>query len=241
MVPDELTVPAPLLLVFHGLTGTSLQAEVQSDFTDLAVANGFVVVYPQAAGAIAAWRASTLQGTADVRYVDRIVETLSEALRIDQERIFAAGISNGGGMVDRLACDRSTVFAAVAPVAAAHPPSACSPERPVAIIAFHAVDDSVVSYDGFGPLLPPIEQWAAGKAASNGCGLDPVIDGVAPGVDRLTWGTCTEPVVLYRSIDGGHHWPGPDSEPASAAAGIDGSLLIWSFFEQHPLVSAATS
>lgn len=229
VVPDELTDPVSLVLVFHGFTGTSERVEEQSGFTDIALEEGFVVAYPQGAGLVPAWRTSAFQGDTDVRFVDAVVDLVRDALPV--ERVFAAGMSNGGGMVGRLACDRAELVEAIAPVAAAHPPNPCIPAEPVAVAAFHAIDDRIVRYDGFGPLLTGQDEWTSAWASRNGCEQVPETEPVLDGVDRITWSGCSAPVVLYRSVTGGHRWPGPDAPAGSAASALEASRIIWEFFD----------
>lgn len=229
VVPDELADPVSLVLVFHGFTGTSARVEEQSGFSEVAAQEGFVVAYPQGAGLVPAWRTSAFQGDADVRFVDAVVDLVSDALPV--ERVFAAGMSNGGGMVGRLACERAELVEAIAPVAAAHPANPCLPAEPVAVAAFHALDDRIVRYEGFGPLLTGQDEWTSAWASRNGCepvpGTEPVIDGV----DLVAWSGCSAPVVLYRSVTGGHRWPGPDAPAGTAAADLEATRIIWEFFD----------
>ena len=230
VVPEGVETPVSLVLVFHGFTGTSTQVEEQSGFSELAVEKGFVVAYPQGAGVVPSWRTSSLQGDADVLFAEAVIELVGGAVPVD--RVLVSGMSNGGGMAGRLACDRAELVDAAAPVAAAHPPTVCAPSEAVPILAFHAVDDRVVRYDGFGPIVFGQEEWAASWARRNGCAATPEVAVVAEGVDTLTWDTCDAPVILYRSETGGHRWPGPDAPEGSVAAGFEASRVMWDWFER---------
>jgi poly(3-hydroxybutyrate) depolymerase len=53
----------------------------------------------------------------DVTYVRRILDQLETELRIDRTRVFATGISAGGGMSFQLALEAPDLVAAIAPVA----------------------------------------------------------------------------------------------------------------------------
>ncbi|HSG80545.1 MAG TPA: hypothetical protein VLD62_13265 [Acidimicrobiia bacterium] len=229
VVPERLAMPASLVVVFHGFTGTSARVEAQSGLSDLAAEEGFVVAYPQGAGIVPSWRTSSLQGDEDVRFVEAVIDLVADAVPI--ERVLATGMSNGGGMAGRMACDRADLVDAVAPVAAAHPPTVCDPSEAVPILAFHAMDDRVVRYDGFGPLVFGQEEWAVAWARRNGCEPISEVSRVAEGVDTLTWGACDAPVILYRSATGGHRWPGPDAPPGSDAARFEASAVMWAWFD----------
>jgi polyhydroxybutyrate depolymerase len=230
VVPASVSGPAALVIAFHGFTSTSERVEDRTGLSGLASEEGFVVAYPQGAGAVPAWRASSFQGPADVRFVDALIEEIDDLVALDPGRIFATGMSNGGGMAGRLACERAGVIAAIAPVAAAHPPTICVPSEPVAIVAFHALDDRVVRFDGFGPLIAPAEEWMADWAGRNGCAPGPDPRPFVDGVDALEWRGCDVPTVLYRAATGGHRWPGEDSSAGTAASGIDAGRVMWEFF-----------
>ncbi|MDX1691779.1 MAG: PHB depolymerase family esterase [Acidimicrobiia bacterium] len=236
VVPERLVPPVSLVLVFHGFAGSPEGAEERSGFTGLALDEGFVVAYPRGAGPIPAWRTSPFQGDADVRFAETLVADLDARLPIDESRVYAAGMSNGGGMAGRLACDLSDVVAAVAPVAAAHPTAGCGPARPVPVVAFHALDDRIARYDGFGPLLVGIDDWAAAWADRNRCATaGPDSTAVADGVERLAWAGCEADVVLYRLLTGGHTWPGGDAAAGTAGIDLDATARMWSFFVEHPM------
>jgi len=53
----------------------------------------------------------------DVTYVRRILDQLETELKIDRSRVFATGLSAGGGMSFQLALEAPDLVAAIAPVA----------------------------------------------------------------------------------------------------------------------------
>ena len=105
----------------------------------MAERDGAIVVYPQ--GVSKSWNdgrgaaSRTVAGQRDVDdvgFLRRIVGELAKQPPIDFSRVCATGISNGGLMSFRLACDASETFTAVAPVTANMSKSlpARSPQRP---------------------------------------------------------------------------------------------------------------
>ena len=78
-----------------------------------------------------------------------MVRKLRDNWKIDPHRIFATGISNGGMMAYRMACEMSDVIAGIAPVAGALNAHPCKPVRPVSVIAFHGTSDLHVRYEGW--------------------------------------------------------------------------------------------
>jgi polyhydroxybutyrate depolymerase len=239
VVPESAPDPAPLVIVFHGFMGSSSEVEQLTGMTELAEEEGFLVVYPEGSGLPRSWRSDPRRGDSDVVFVRDLVGLLTEAVGIDDTRIFATGMSNGGGMAARLACDASDVIAAVGTVAAAYPTGECSPDRPVPVIAFHGTSDPIVPYQGWGLLLPGVEAWAAGWAERDGCRTGPVDEAVAPDVTRVSWGDCgaTAEVILYKVAGGRHGWPGSGRHTywGGSTDSVDASALLWEFFAAHPL------
>jgi len=136
------TKPMPLVISLHGagLWGAA-QREI-SQWNRIADREGVIVVYPSGMEGHGPriWRADGGPGlTKDVRFIAELIDTLSAAYNIDPARIYANGLSNGGGMSFVLSCTLSDRIAAVGMVAAAHLLSWrwCSDHRPVPMIAFH--------------------------------------------------------------------------------------------------------
>jgi polyhydroxybutyrate depolymerase len=162
----DATKPTTLVLNIHGLIETNALQEQVSHMSDVADARNFIVVYPEGTNGLAglSWNAGTCCGNTneDVTFIRDLVKRLEEDYCIDPKRVYATGLSNGGMMSYRLACDAADVFAAVAPVAGAVVSEPCTPSRPVPILAVHGTGDTIVPFnggtDGFYHLLnfPPV-------------------------------------------------------------------------------------
>ena len=119
----------PVLLALHGGGGSaSLIASDAYGLRAKADEAGFIAVFPNGVGALggtalATWNAGHCCGSArdkqidDVGYLRALVEHLQRRLPIDRQRIYATGMSNGGMMAHRLACDAADLVAGVAAVA----------------------------------------------------------------------------------------------------------------------------
>jgi polyhydroxybutyrate depolymerase len=147
-------VAVPLVLDFHGLGSDKFQQRLISGFLGEADAHGFVVAHPNGyehswnAGPFCCGKASA-EKLDDLGLAKAIVQQIAGKVCIDPKRVYATGISNGGMFSHRLACEVSSVFAAVAPVAGRidlFPITSCAPGRPVSVIAFHGDHDEVVPY-----------------------------------------------------------------------------------------------
>lgn len=259
-VPDsyDSATPTPLVVSMHaGATWPAHQKNL-TRWNRLADENGFIVVYPsgtpQAFNVARIWH--TFDSGAglerDVRFIAELIDTLRSAYNIDSTRIYADGMSNGGGMAFVLSCTLADRIAAVSMVAPAQALSRdwCMATRPVPMIAFHGTADRLVPYDGgrFGdplnpvkPIFPAVRDFVAGWAARNGCVAGPVESPVAPDVTRREYADCAAgaAVALYTVSGGGHTWPGskplPEWRVGPNSNGIDATREIWAFFREHPL------
>ncbi|MBM4261618.1 MAG: hypothetical protein FJ145_09325 [Deltaproteobacteria bacterium] len=109
----DLTHPAPLVFAFHGMAIDSKDLMPKySKLNETAERHRFIVVYPNAVGG--SWGLSVRKAVADIAFFDALRQHLAQLHRIDSERIYALGMSNGGYFAHLLARERSTTIAAVA-------------------------------------------------------------------------------------------------------------------------------
>ncbi len=234
--------PLPLVINLHGFTSNAAEQEQLSGMSLKADEAGFIVVYPEALGKPQTWRVGPgAQGAEDVEFIRDLIRHLESELSVDSARIYATGISNGGGMVNRLGCELSEVIAAIAPVSGAYLFSAdCRPARPVPVVAFHGTADKIVPYQG-SRTLPPVREWAADWAERNGCRSMPTVTFQQGEVVGETWEGCVDDaVVTLYTIEGrGHSWPGANLAPGLDVATRDiiAADVIWEFFAAYPACS----
>jgi len=236
----EPDVPIPLVINFHGFTSNSQQEEALTGMSIKADSAGFIVVYPD--GLNAKWSDGPgAQGQVDLQFVRDLIGALEGQYKIDPKRIYATGISNGGGMTNRLGCDMADVIAAIAPDSGAYNFwQDCIPSRPMPVLAFHGLDDKLVPYNGGeSPMLePPILAWAVAWAARDGCNSTPAKSTRIPTVTIQTWSGCkgSAEVILYTLDHHGHSWPGSPVMPrAITSQAVDATDVIWDFFVAHPM------
>jgi polyhydroxybutyrate depolymerase len=148
-----------LVVDIHGFGSNAGQHSAISGFRNLADSEGFLVTWPD--GSSNAWNAGiccgapmTL-GTNDVGFLREVVAQIGEEAALDDERIYATGLSNGAAMSHRLACEAADLFAAVAPVAFPvpfDPMTQCEPSRPIPVAMVMGFSDEIVPYEpGFYP------------------------------------------------------------------------------------------
>lgn len=251
--PPATGTPLPLVLVLHGLTQTAQGIMAFSNFNEVAAEQGFVAVYPNGVGT--SWNVGFAGGSIadDVGFLDALIDAVRASYLIDTERIYACGMSNGGFMSYRLACELSERIAAIASVTGTMSTSnfnACQPSRAVPTLQIHGTSDIVVNYDG-SVGIKSVEDVLDYWIGHNNCAATPTVemlpDLVAEGstVERYTYagGNQGAEVMHLKVISGGHTWPG-----AAAISGIgntnrdiSATREIWDFFSRHTLSGLVTA
>jgi polyhydroxybutyrate depolymerase len=256
----------PLVLVFHGGGGNPAQVLQSTDIVDRAAREGWILVAPAGSGRLdrfLTWNVGFGFGHAmsaqvdDIGFVRRLIEALQSAYRIDPDRIYATGISNGGILCHLLAGHLSERIAAIAPIAATaggrakgradwlQPPA---PKHPVSVISFNgALDPSIPLAGGLQQRswAEPVEVWSAQQSTDfwvrhNRCAPDPVVEqSEAAQFTRSTYpgGAGGSEVVQVVLLNQGHAWPGGSKgfrlgdEPTQR---VSANALMLEFFNRHP-------
>jgi polyhydroxybutyrate depolymerase len=256
----------PLVMVLHGGGGSPDAARTTSGFDKLADENNFITIYPAGTGerggdSRLSWNIlksgtfATQQNKDDLGFIRAVLKDVQSRFSIDEKRIYATGISQGGMMCYRFACDPdlSGRIAAIAPVAAVMTvdPKDCRPSREMPIIHFHGLKDEFIPFDGgVGAKLkridnvprPGVPETVNFWTAKNNLGDKPRdrgSRGLAGFQDFGKDGQAGE-FILWKLEDGGHTWPGGDSGLPEFFIGkvnrdISASEIIWKFFTRHSL------
>ncbi len=157
-VPSSAADPAlvPLVVFLHGGGGTSRQSSSMG-LTKLSDLHGFIVVYPNAIdkhwndGRVSPRFVEHDKTINDVEFIASLVQQLKKQYSIDSSKVFAAGISNGGFMTQRLAIERSEIFSAVGIITASMGEPLkykFSPTKPVSVLYMNGTEDPLVPYNG---------------------------------------------------------------------------------------------
>ena len=244
----------PLLFVLHGSAGSGedMIAITRHGFERIADKEKFVVVYPDALER----RWNDQGGTVDdVGFLLAIVDKLVADGLVDKNRIYVAGISNGGMMAQRLACEQADRIAGIATVAGGLPEplqATCKPARALPVLVIHGTEDPIVPWSGgavagfedFGKVLSARET-AKFWAANNRCGDGGVIaaepdrdpkDGTRVKMEVFASCPAGAAVKLAAVEGGGHTWPGgyqylPERFIGRTSQDVDANMLIWDFFK----------
>ncbi|WP_297435462.1 PHB depolymerase family esterase [Thermococcus sp.] len=257
----------PLLIALHGGGGTGFDMErlTRGGLNTIADRERFIVVYPDGVGRhwndgrnLSRYRAQR-EDIDDVAFISALIDLFVQKSDVNGSRVYVTGMSNGGLMTYRLACEIPERLAAVAIVGVSMSENLydnCSSKVPIPILIILGTDDPIVPWNGgelrFGPVklgrVVSIENTVEYWAARNGCTVrhereylpnaDPE-DGTRVWVERYSNCSNGVDVILYGVEGGGHTWPGgylylPRSVIGKTSRDIDANEVIWKFFSNHP-------
>lgn len=252
--------PIPLLVALHGGGGNmDLQAD-DAFYGQISASEkyGFIALFPNGfsrlpRGRLATWNAGRCcaaardRGADDVGFIRAAVEEVARQASVEPQRIYATGMSNGGMMAYRLACDAADLFSGIAAVAGTDNTTSCRPARPVAVLHIHARDDPHVLFEGgAGPDSAPasrvtdytsVADTVAKWTHLDGCMAPPRRVLQVPGAACELYEPCAggSRVQLCVTDTGGHSWPGgrkPRGGPPPSQA-ISANDVMWAFFNRR--------
>jgi len=241
--------PMPLVLAFHGSGEQGKDLAMHSGLNKVADQEGFIVVYPD--GINKKWNVSGSSAENNVAFVHALIGHLGQMRAIDHQRIYAAGLSNGGILVQKLACEDPGEIAAFATVAASLPvqfKDHCQIQSPVSLLMINGTADDVVPWQGgesptirIGRNLsiPPIPEVVQFWLQHDACSPTPSTKQPAGAlVKEIRYANCLagSEVKLVAMKGAGHIWPGGGYGQSPY---LDASKTIWDFFQHHPLSNAA--
>jgi polyhydroxybutyrate depolymerase len=222
----------PLVLAFHGAGASGIFMENYSGLSELADRAGFLVVYPSAYGTHPFWSLNDdmPNGKEDLTFISDLLDNLEDNMCIDTSRVYATGVSNGGGFTARIGCQLAPRLTAIAPVAGGYKAIAdCHPERALSVLEIHGTNDGAVPYHGVPPdFRGSVPRYLQSWRRLNGCVTESVNRHIAPSTVLRVWGGCSTPGTLVAHIERygrGHEWPG-----AFGASGMSASRAVWAFF-----------
>lgn len=231
-VPSSISAGSavPLLIALHG-NGTDEQGFAElSGLDETAAQEGFLVVYPRAVEGV--WNGGFSQRTRsvdDVGFLIALVDELSTRYSIDTERVFATGLSAGGIMTYRLACEAPELVSAIAPVAATMAVE-CNPASPVGVLHIHGTDDPAIPIEGRQDRgSPPVATVVDAWRVFDGCDDEPQVDTEGAAAITRSSGCESGTAVHFYSVEGmGHEYPRRDDGDA-----LDAREVSWAFFTEH--------
>lgn len=255
--------PNALLVAFHGGGGDMWHQSNDRYYKQISKSEetGYVVVFPNGYskfqnGKFATWNAGKCCGLArdkssdDVGFIREMIVKITNQLNIDKEKIYATGMSNGGMISYRLACEMSDVFKGIAAVAGTDNTTDCTPKNPISILHIHAKNDDHVLYNGgigseatdrvhitdFQSVPATMAKWVK----LNGCSEKASRVLEVKGAYCDLYPSCKNNVKVQLCVteDGGHSWPGGEKfrgRGESNSKAISANDVIWDFFKGQAL------
>ena len=110
--------PVALVVALHGYSDTGDQFAATTNWEPVADAGGFIVVFPNGGltvGGDFGWNNFVFDGSApdDVGFLLALIDQLEGDYRVDPNRVFMTGFSNGAGMTNNFAGVHGSVLAGI--------------------------------------------------------------------------------------------------------------------------------
>jgi polyhydroxybutyrate depolymerase len=223
----------PLILIYHG-GGGSPEGMVGLDngrLLEFARERKYAVAYMR--GYKNSWNDLREDNNApanrdqheDILYTKLFLDQIQNSYKIDSNRVFAGGISNGGMFSLRLACEMPEKFVAITAITANLPTTAkdvCIPKKGTNLTIINGSSDPIVPYDGgevtlFGKSRGKIYStdetiqhfkniYSCGSVKTK---IIPKSNEEDPTQASLSsWRCNTGSLYLIKINQGGHSWPG---------------------------------
>ena len=268
----------PLVLLLHGhrgdadvMTGENKKTAPYKVWLSIAEREGWVLLIPDGEFGSDNYRgwndcrenATTNPETDDVKFINNLIDTVTEQYPIDKQRIYAHGTSNGGNMVYRLAQESGKKYRAIAAVVAAMPEkNKCKQSKhPISVLVMNGTDDPILPYDGGGVGKRKSHKKERGSVIStsdtvkywlvnNGISSKPSVkilpnrnrrDGGIVRVEQYSGGNNNTEVVLYEIGGAGHTEPSLSEHyrriykfvVGKQNKDIEMAEEVWKFFERN--------
>lgn len=234
--------PLPVILNLHPyvLGGNDVFHELwrlESGLEPLGDVEGFIVVQPEGTGDPAGWNAgeaccgeASEEDVDDVDFLLYLLDTVSAEACVDSRRVYSTGMSNGGYLSHRLACEHPDRIAAIAPVVGSLSEElVCAEGRAVPVLQISGSEDN----------LPSREASVAYWVEANGCNATPEV-APAGAATCSTWTGCRDGAeVTHCVVEGGGHCWFSDHEdqvtPGCEAVDFVSEAEAWRFFARWAL------
>ena len=239
-IPDsyDASIGVPLMFNFHGFTGNAIDHLEYADMRPLAESEQFILVYPQGSllQGLTHWNAA-LDGpdnksdADDLGFIDVLLSKLDADYKIDRDRIYSCGYSNGAMFSYTLACQSGDLIAAVGSVSGAMLDIDCAPTHPIPVINLHGTSDFLLPYEGnsnFSSVESVINFWTNFNNTIETPVVNTLVDnGITIEHFLYDQGDNNVSVEHYKINEGGHVWFDINYE------GRNTNELIWEFVSKY--------
>ena len=242
-------------------TPESMLRITRRGFNEMADQHGFIVGYPE--GLNEYWNdgredsisLSHYNEIDDVGFIDQLITYSIDSFSVDPEQVFVAGLSNGGFMSFRLACELSPRIKGIAAVSASLALDqlvTCSADTSVSVMMINGSRDPIMPYEGGEMIVDEISQgsvlstdatvnywlednYCTDKFSKRDVPNKNLFDETRS--ERFIYNSCENGsrIVLILVTNGGHTWPGGRQYEGERNIGktsrdFDAAVEIWRFF-----------
>lgn len=229
-IPSGTSNP-PVVFFVHGYGGSGAGFENDTKGDKVADREKFIAIYPSAVSG--SWN---MQDTSDYPFLLALLDTVNGRYKIDRNRVYCAGFSQGGFISFGVGYKHPEVFAAVAPVSG-HIPSfstAAPLKRAVPMFLTFGTNDvsDVASF------MADLNTWMrldTCSASSKKSQRPYPATRARSVVARSTWSCAhgTE-VIIDSVVGGGHEWS------MDTASHVNTTEEVWAFFKKYTLAGPAS-
>lgn len=235
-----------LLIDLHGYSSSANDEREKSGQLQQADKRGFIVAYPeglkgpdgkQSWNGYACCGDSVARNVRDVAFLRAVIALIKQYAFIDPARVYVTGISNGGSMAHRMACESADVVRAVATVSFPLNRRSCAPAKPITVYSIAGTGDQTIYYNGLFGVddgaqvngLPVAYQSAENSLVAwkgnDGCTSPVVIRTLSAKITEGVYQGCRNGVrTALLKIEGGPHVLYNRADPSVP---IDVSEYIW--------------
>lgn len=225
-VPTGLPEKPPVVFYVHGATDSGGWFQKMGNTDATADREKYICIYACAEANCRSGVWQDMQGTSNFPYFFALLDSVDARYKIDRNRIYMTGFSQGGFLSFGAACNYSDIFAAVAPISGYISPTAvCNIKRPVPIYLTWGTTEATASF------LKARDYWLD----KNKCPATGTITKPYPSTNtttkrvRVAYGPCegNTQVVIDSIIGHTHKWP--------AQSNGNQADEVWAFLKQYSL------
>jgi polyhydroxybutyrate depolymerase len=237
----------PLVIMIHGYTDHPLLMELYSGMSKKADKEKFIVVYPKGSNDARdnnlSWNAgfccggAKRQNTDDVAFINTMLDELTATYAVDENKVYAAGFSNGAMFAHVLGAQlpsRIKAIAAIGGTIGSDTSLLVQPNRPLPVFIMNAKSDRTIPFSGGGvyaPVQDSVDFWRTNNRTTN----ENIYKGDGYTKTTYTDNSGKNEVVLYAINEGTHLWVGTRKNllPILLNQPIRTTDEVWNFFKKH--------
>ncbi|HEY9759695.1 MAG TPA: PHB depolymerase family esterase [Oculatellaceae cyanobacterium] len=156
--PSRQSQPIPLIVALHGFTQNAAEFQNEAGLDAYADAKHAAILYPDATQWLgidiaAAWYTGnglTPRGAKvdDVGFLRQAIGLAESQISVNKSRVDLLGVSNGGMMAYKAACEMSDTVAAVVDISGAMSGEEIRPKNPISVMSVVGTNDQIVPLAG---------------------------------------------------------------------------------------------